>query len=52
MKLPALPRASIGVQLILLVLACLLAMHLALFAIVGLVERIVLPWRRYVTAST
>ncbi|MBL8556440.1 MAG: HAMP domain-containing protein [Phenylobacterium sp.] len=36
MKLPALPRASIGVQLILLVLACLLAMHLALFAIVGL----------------
>jgi signal transduction histidine kinase len=36
MKAPALPRASIGVQLILLVLACLAAMHLALFVIVGL----------------
>ena len=36
MKLPELPRASIGVQLVALVLACLLAMHLVLFVVVGL----------------
>ena len=36
MKLPALPRASIGVQLVALVLGCLAALHLVLFVIVGL----------------
>jgi two-component system OmpR family sensor kinase len=35
-KLPALPRASIGVQLVALVLVCLAAMHLVTFVIVGL----------------
>lgn len=36
MKLPALPRASIGVQLVALVLVCLAAMHLVTFVVVGL----------------
>jgi two-component system OmpR family sensor kinase len=36
MKLPALPRPSIGVQLVVLVLGCLAAMHLVLFVVVGL----------------
>ncbi|MBL8772502.1 MAG: HAMP domain-containing protein [Phenylobacterium sp.] len=36
MRLPTQPRASIAVQLILLVLACMAAMHLLLFAIVAL----------------
>ncbi|WP_293904801.1 ATP-binding protein [Phenylobacterium sp.] len=36
MTLPALPRASIGVQLVALLLACLVAMHLVLFVVVGL----------------
>ena len=36
MRRLALPRASIAVQLILLVLACMAAMHLVLFAILGL----------------
>jgi len=35
-KLPALPRASIGVQLVALVLVCLAAMHLVTFVVVGL----------------
>lgn len=36
MKPPALPRTSIGVQLIVLLLACLLATHLVVFVVVGL----------------
>ncbi len=36
MKLPALPRATIGVQLVALVLVCLAAMHLVTFVVVGL----------------